>query len=207
MADRSGPAERTGQWRRVPLALPDVSAGAVLLREPEGRDVVPVLEACRDPGVQRYTRIPYPYDVRDARAFVYESGPRRAGGLSLELVATDRPDGGLCGVVGIVVDRFDPGRAEIGYWTHPDHRGRGIARGALWALGRWCLGEGGFARIDLTASAANLASIAVARGCGFREEGRLRESWPTPEGREDMLIMSLIRADLGPDGLPAAPAA
>lgn len=207
MAEPAPEGARRGHWRRIAIAVPELRGGPVRLRAPEGRDVVPVLEACRDPGVQRYTRIPYPYDVRDARAFVYEAEPRRASGLSLELVASDLPGDALCGVVGIVVDRFDPGRAEIGYWTHPDHRGRGIARAALTALARWCLAGGGFSRLDLTASAANGASLAVARAAGFREEGRLRASWPTPEGREDMLIMSLVRADLGPGDLPAAPAA
>lgn len=189
---------REGVPGRVAIALPDppLHDGALRLRPPLAADAGPVYEACRDPQILRYTRIPRDYDRVDARAFVAGAEARRRAGISLEMVATDRADGGLCGVVGIVVDRHDQARAEIGYWTHPHHRGRGIARGSLVLLSTWALGAGGFVRLDLTASVENHASLAVVRDTGFVREGTARGAWPTPEGREDMAVFSLLARDL-----------
>ncbi len=54
------------------LALPDppLGDGVVRLREPAGRDLHAVVSACRDPSVQRYTRVPVPYEEADGRAFI-----------------------------------------------------------------------------------------------------------------------------------------
>lgn len=199
---------REGAVDRVPIGLPaaELRAGAVRLRAPRDDDAAAVLEACRDPEIQRYTRIPRDYDRSDARAFVGAAGSRRREGLSLELIVTDRPDGALCGVVGFVVDRHDQARAEIGYWTHPAHRGRGLARASLRLLSRWALGDGGFSRLDLTVSVANPVSVAVVEGTGYAFEGIARAAWPTSDGREDMRVYSLLASDLAGAGHGAAAA-
>jgi RimJ/RimL family protein N-acetyltransferase len=180
----------------IALPYPPLRDGPLRLRPPADRDAGLVHEACRDPQILRYTRIPPDYDRADARAFVAGAEARRRAGISIEMIVTDRDDGELCGVVGLVVDRHDQARAEIGYWTHPAHRGRGIARGALMLLSAWALGPGRFIRLDLTASVRNAASLAVVRGTGFVREGTARDAWPTPDGREDMALFSLLAADL-----------
>jgi RimJ/RimL family protein N-acetyltransferase len=195
---------REGVVGRIAISLPPpLAAGSLRLRPPTDGDAAAVHEACRDPEVLRYTRIPRDYDRVDARAFVGGADARARAGISLEMVASDRPDGALCGVVGLVVDRHDQARAEIGYWTHPAHRGRGVARGALMLLSQWALLEAGFARLDLTASVRNAASLAVVRGTAFVREGTARASWPTPEGREDMAVYSLLAGDLASRPAPA----
>ena len=195
---------REGSAGRVPIPLPapGLHAGTVVLRAPRDDDVDAVFDACRDQDIRRYTRIPRDYDRVDARAFVGGAGARRREGISLELVASDLPGAPLCAVVGLVVDRHDQARAEIGYWTHPAHRGRGLARAALELLSRWALADAGFRRLDLTVSVANRASIAVVEGTGFAFEGVARQAWPAPDGREDMRVYSLLASDL--DGAPTA---
>lgn len=195
---------REGASGRVPIALPDppLRGGGVRLRPPSARDADAVFDACRDPGILRYTRIPRDYDAIDARAFVAGAGARRREGLSLELIITDRPDDALCGAVGLIVDRHDQARAEIGYWVHPVHRGRGLAGAGLDLMARWALGAGGFTRIDLLAAVTNAASLSVVARSPFVREGTARAAWRTPEGREDMAVFSLLAADLAPDGAP-----
>lgn len=189
----------------LPIALPRpaLRVGAVHLRPPAREDVDPIALACRDPEIRRFTRMPPDYDRDDAVAFVRGAADRRTAGISLELVASDRPDGALCGVVGLVVDRHDPARAEIGYWTHPDHRGRGIAGAALRLLSTWALSAGGFVRLDLIVSVENTASLAVVSRSGFVREGTARAAWPAPDGRHDMAVFSLIDRDLAPGDGPA----
>jgi len=185
----------------IPLPIPELAEGPVRLRPPGRGDIDAVASACRDADIRRFTRMPPDYDRDDAVAFVVGAAERRAAGISVELVATDRPDGTLCGVVGLVVDRHDRARAEIGYWTHPAHRGRGVAAAALRLLSMWALGPGGFVRLDLIVSVENGASLAVVQRSAFVREGTARAAWPAPDGRHDMAVFSLIARDLqpGPD--------
>lgn len=190
---------RAGGVGRIVVPAPgdDLRHGAVRLRPVEPGDVDAVADACRDDAVRRYTRVPRDDRPDDAAwAFVTGAEGRRLSGLGLDMAATDLADGALCGVVGLVVDRFDAARAEIGYWVHPAHRGRGVATAALWMLSRWALGPAGFARLDLTASLGNAASLAVAARSGFVREGTARAAWPTPDGRDDMGLFSLLVADV-----------
>jgi RimJ/RimL family protein N-acetyltransferase len=181
------------------LALPDppLADDVVRLREPAARDLGAVVEACQDPLVQRYTRVPTPYEEADGRAFIGGAAGRRILGQSLELVIAGRDDDRLLGMIGLIADRHDALRAEIGYWVAPAARGRGVATRALGLLSRWCMTIGGFARLDLQAATANEASLRVAERCGFVREGVLRSSWYRGGGRSDMVLFSLVPEDMG----------
>jgi RimJ/RimL family protein N-acetyltransferase len=185
-----------------PLLLPDppLADERVALRPLAGGDVAAIVEGCRDPLVQRFTRVPANYTDDDARAFIGGAPERRAHGVSLELAVARPDDARLVGVIGIVRDRWDAERAEIGYWVAPRARGTGVASGALALLSRWALEEAGFARIDLQAAVANPGSIRVAERCGYVREGRLRQAWYRGERREDMLLFSLVDGDLAAPG-------
>ncbi len=182
----------------IPLLLPDppLTDGRVRLRPLAGGDVAAIVEGCRDPMVQRFTRVPADYAEDDARAFIGGAPDRRANGVSLELAIAGADDERLAGVIGFVRDRWDAERAEIGYWVTPRERGAGLASRALALLSRWALEEVGFARLDLQAAVANPGSIRVAERCGYVREGRLRQAWYRGERREDMLLFSLVDGDL-----------
>jgi RimJ/RimL family protein N-acetyltransferase len=184
----------------IPLPLPDppLADERVVLRAMAERDVADIVEACRDPLIQRYTRVPEGYGEVDARAFVGGARDRRAHGLSLELAIADLRDSRLAGVVGLVRDRWDVERAEVGYWVAPRARGGGVASRGLALLSRWALRELGFARLDLQAALSNPGSIRVAERCGYVREGRLRRAWYRGEEREDMALFSLVGDDLPP---------
>jgi RimJ/RimL family protein N-acetyltransferase len=160
-----------------------------------------VVAACRDPAVQRFTRVPAGYGEADGRAFIAGAPGRRLRGESLELAVAAADGDRLLGAIGLVMDAHDGARAEVGYWVAPEARGAGVATGALALFSRWALGAGGLARLDLHASVANPASIRVAERCGFVREGTLRRAWYRGPAREDMAVLSLIREDLrGPAG-------
>jgi len=181
------------------LVLPDppLADEFVRLREPAPRDLDAVVAACQDPMVQRYTRVPTPYEEADGRAFIGGSAGRRILGQSLELVIADRADDRLLGMIGLIADRHDALRAEIGYWVAPEARGTGVATRALALLSRWSVTDGGFERLDLQAATANIASLRVAERCGFVREGVLRRAWYRGDGRSDMVLFSLVPEDMG----------
>ena len=180
------------------LALPDppLSDGVVTLRPFRIEDVDVVAAACNDPMVQLYTRVPTPCTAgrrarvrrRSRRPPLFEE--------SLDLAITAADGDRLLGAIGLIVDRHDDARAEIGYWVAPDERNRGAAGRALALMSRWAVGPGRFARLDLQAAVANLASIRVAERCGFVREGTARGAWYRGPERTDMAIFSLLSGDL-----------
>jgi RimJ/RimL family protein N-acetyltransferase len=93
------------------------------------------------------------------------------------------------------VDR-EQGDAEIGYWTVPSERGRGVATAAVTALCRWAFLQLPIDRIELCHAVENPASARVAQRAGFTQEGRLRQSYRYGDGRKhDELLWSLLRTD------------
>ena len=111
-----------------------------------------------------------------------------------------RPCGLLAASIG--AHRVHNAVAEIGYWTRPEARGRGLTREALQALTRWLFDELEVARAELIIEPANAASIGVARSVGFVQEGVLRQRFVLKGRRTDGLIFSLLPTDPSPDRPP-----
>ncbi len=91
---------------------------------------------------------------------------------------------------------WDHSRAELGIWTAPAQRGRGVAADALRLVGRWLLRECGLARVQLVTEPDNVAMVAAARRAGFMEEGVLRGYLRERGQRVDVTMLSLVAADL-----------
>lgn len=184
-----------------PLPDPPLGDDVVRLRPLHPDDLDAVVEGCRDPLTQLYTRVPAPYTREDGRAFIAGAAGRRLLGESLDLaIGTADAEARLMGVVGIVMDRHDDDRGEIGYWVGPADRGRGVAGRALALMSRWALTEGGLARLDLQAALGNRASLRSAERCGFVREGTLRDAWFRGTARADMALFSLLPGDLSGPG-------
>jgi RimJ/RimL family protein N-acetyltransferase len=174
---------------------PDLSDGVVRLRPPERTDVDAIYEACQDPAIVRFTRVPFPYSRLHAQAFVRNAAHEWRAGSGVHLVAADPSTDGLLGVVGLVLDRTRRS-AEVGYWVTPAARGRGVARrGVRLAVG-WAVGELALARVQLMADVRNEASQRVAAACGFRREGLLRSYEERLGDRIDYVMFSVLPGEL-----------
>jgi RimJ/RimL family protein N-acetyltransferase len=168
----------------LPLPLPDppLADDLVLLRPWSPADAPLLGEDWGDPEVVRWTGVPSgDRSAARARAWISGEAERREHGLALDLAVT--VDGVPVGEVGI--SHLDPVRhlAEVGWWTAPGWRRRGLASRAVrlvaaWAVTELCV-ERLFARVD----PANPASVAVARNAGLERRGLAsdgREVWATP---------------------------
>lgn len=97
-------------------------------------------------------------------------------------------DGALVGGTGFNRIVHDSADAELGYWLAADARGRGYCTEAVGALIDWGLrpardGGWGLRRVRIFAAAANVASCAVPRRLGLREEARfVRDRWVPGHG-------------------------
>src|SRR3990172_2686966 len=101
----------------MPLTVPDLGDDVVRLRPPEMRDVDAITDACQDPDIPPFARVPSPYGRRDAVEHVMRTAARWEAGTDAGFVIADARDDALLGSIGLM--RIAPTRddAEIGYWV------------------------------------------------------------------------------------------
>jgi RimJ/RimL family protein N-acetyltransferase len=80
------------------------------------------------------------------------------------------------------MDRADQLVGELGFWTSPEARGRGVASRAVRTAARWGFEELGLHRIEIFHAVVNPGSCRVAEACGFAFEGVQRQGFRYPEG-------------------------
>jgi RimJ/RimL family protein N-acetyltransferase len=172
--------------------------GPRVLRRPwHPDDVDAVFAACQDPEVQRWTQVPVPYSREAAETFVGEvaDGTRAEGGA---LFAVVDHGGDLIGSIGL----FPPqdGVGEIGYWSVPGSRGRGLMTEALVLLCRWAFEDVGLRRLELKVDPRNDASRRLGERADFRVEGTLRQRSLQRGVPVDDVVLGLLATDPRPQG-------
>lgn len=165
------------------------------------RDADAVLRACQDADIQRWTTIPSPYRREHAEGFVNDICPRGwEGGTLLNFGTFTRQGGELVSSLGLYrtnASRTEDRRAEVGFWTAREHRGRGYTTEAVLAVARWAFTDLGIERLEWLAEVGNVGSRAVAQKAGFVMEGALRSRIVSRGVRRDAWVGALLPSDLG----------
>ena len=103
----------------------------------------------------------------------------------------------------MLLARVGPGGLEIGYWTHKDASGRGIATEATSAMIRGAFEIEKVKRVEIMCAPENTASAAIPHRLGFTHEATLKKRALDSEGvSRDLMVWSLFAADY-----PSSPAA
>src|SRR5689334_20465429 len=106
----------------------EIHEGGLLLRPWQPGDAGDVFEACQDPEIQRWTAVPRPYLREHAEGFV---GPFTehawATGIQAPFGVFEPDTPRVLASCGLVSLDQATGLGEIGYWTAPWARGRGVA--------------------------------------------------------------------------------
>ncbi|WP_084485079.1 GNAT family N-acetyltransferase [Serinicoccus marinus] len=167
-----------------------------------------MVEAATDPVTRQYLpELPDPYTSAEALGFIDRAllAARRGEQLTW-CVAEEGSDVPLGNVSLSGLDRGTR-TAEVGYWAHPQARGRGVVTRAVAAVLRHAFAAEessglGLRRVFLRAAASNVASQRVARTVGMREVGRDRLA----ETLRDDTVEDMVRFDrLAEDDEPSAP--
>jgi RimJ/RimL family protein N-acetyltransferase len=165
---------------------PRLETRRLVLRAPEDRDADVIAQLASDYDIARMTtRMPHPYGVEDARAFVAAvaaQDPRRDNTFLIE-----HEDQGPVGMLGFFHDA-DP-YPEMGYWIGKPYWGRGFATeaaeaGLSWAKKRWkkrAIAAGHFAD--------NPASGRVLSKAGFLYTGETRTKHSVARGEKTPIRM------------------
>ncbi|WP_418277010.1 GNAT family N-acetyltransferase [Isoptericola jiangsuensis] len=177
-------------------------SSAVTLSVPTLADVEQVAEICSDPAIQEWTVVPSPYAVEDAQGFVEEfvaPGWAAEHRFTWAVRAPGEVDGRVLGMVGMSCEG-EPGtqrRGEVGYWTAPVARGRGLTTQAARLVVDWALDPDGLGltRVQWQAFVGNWASRRVAWKLGFRFEGTLRAYGQQRGALRDAWMASLLPGD------------
>ncbi len=173
----SDPREPRSEWYDVPR----ITSDTVVLRDLRVEDAGRIQQACSDERLQYWlSEVPSPYTLEDAHAFIESCVERRATGSALSWAVADVHSDDLVGTIGL----FDlkPGhQAEIGYWTHPEARGRGVMSEACALVTRHAFlpaedGGMGLLRLSVFAAEPNAASRRVIEACGFVQTSRDRDA-------------------------------
>ncbi|MGI8331674.1 GNAT family N-acetyltransferase [Actinomadura scrupuli] len=129
-------------------------------------------------------------DLESSRAFLQAYAEKAAADAGrIDGIWTD---GKLVG--GVLFRTMDvaEGIAEAGCWLEPSAVGKGLVTRAARVAIDWAIEERGIHRVEWLVSAANEASIAVARRLGMTKDGVLRESYPYRGKRHDMEVWSVL---------------
>lgn len=184
-------------WQDAPTSRTD----RLLLRPLVEGDAARVAEACADPTTRHWLRsLPQPYTLETARAFVADCTWRSATGEQITWAVADPTSDDLVALVTLMhLGGVNPATAEVGYWAHPDARGRGLVAEAVRAVTQWALSADGpgLDRLSLVAAAGNGPSNGVAELVGFRRVGvERRAELLGDDTRDDLVSYDLLADDL-----------
>ena len=102
---------------------------------------------------------------------------------------------GLVGAVGLH-SRGEPGVLEVGYWTHVDHTGRGVARRAAGVVTHEALSLAQVRRVEIRHAATNHRSARIPARLGYRWVGRVPRGPGEGGGSDTTVVWGLDAGDL-----------
>lgn len=181
---------------KVVLPPEPIVEGSTALRPWRESDIPAIVEACQDPEIPRWTRVPEDYGESDARGYVlarYDAILNATGAPFAIVSATD--PAGLLGSISLFRFSWLNLRGEVGYWLAQPARGQGHATRAVRAICRWGFEVLGLERVDLLAATGNPASQRVAERCGFTREAVFRSYMRSKQGRQDMIAYGLLAGE------------
>jgi RimJ/RimL family protein N-acetyltransferase len=179
----------------------ELRVGDLRLRSWSVDDSDAVLAAMQDPEVRIWNGFEGELSLEDVGVWLTRRMDWSAGTHASWAVVDD--EGALLGSISLHSINADQGDAEVGYWTVPKARGRGLASSVVDAVCRRAFATLPVDRIELCHAVENEASGRVAEKAGFRREGRLRKSYRYGDGvKHDELLW----ARLAEDDVPAVSA-
>jgi ribosomal-protein-alanine N-acetyltransferase len=178
---------------RVPqpwLQPTEMHGTAVKLRAFRTFDVDRIVEACSDPGTAYWlVSMPRPYERHNALAYLDSIGELAARRAGVAWCIADPSDDRCLGSISLDGLNGYAKRGEIGYWAHPDARGRGVVTEAVRLVTRHARNSGLARSLMIRCARGNLASRRVAERAGYTKIGVQPTSEPLGDGQLADLVL------------------
>jgi RimJ/RimL family protein N-acetyltransferase len=176
---------------------PVLESDRVRLRPLREDDVPAIVEACSEAAAQHWLHdMPQPYRETDARQYLTVCDWRAAKGHQASWAIADPATDALLGHI-VLMGLKNRHTGVVGYWMHPDARGRGMTKDAVRLVVAHAFAPDGLdlPRLKLQAAAGNAASNAIAVATGFRLYGTETAAEPLGDGTvDDLNGYELLRA-------------
>lgn len=168
----------------------ELAGPGVRLRPFAESDVDRIRGACADARTRRWlVSMPHPYGRAEALNYIETTRELPARGTGVVWCVADPADGRCVGSIGLEgLGTYAP-RGEIGYWAHPDARGRGLITQAVRLVSAYARRAGLASSIMIRCAAGNTASRHAAEAAGYREVGLLPASEPLGDGTLADLVL------------------
>ena len=180
------------------MAVPTLSDGRVRVRALETSDLEPYLAAFSEDAdllnLLGYDAVPEQERLRRWFAEEWVDPPELR---QWEFVVADPETDAFLGTIMIHSCDWKNLRAEVGAWTTPSARDKGIGSAAFGLVLDWAFDGLGLERIEITALPENISIPHIAEKFGFTYEGTLRKRNFERGRRVDLLLWSLLKEERG----------
>jgi ribosomal-protein-alanine N-acetyltransferase len=168
----------------------EMYGNGVRLRTFRTSDVDRIVEACSDPHTAHWlVSMPRPYQRHNALAYLNSIAELAARGAGLAWCMADPTDDRCLGSISLDGLSGYAKRAEIGYWTHPDARGRGVVTETVRLVTKHARNSGLARSILIRCARDNTASRKVAENAGYTRVGIQPASEPSGDGALADLVL------------------
>jgi RimJ/RimL family protein N-acetyltransferase len=160
------------------------------LRGFRGSDVDRIVEACSDPATSYWlVSMPQPYQQDSALAYLEAIAEMAAREIGVAWFIADPKDDRCLGSIALEGLGGYARRGEIGYWAHPDARGRGVVTEAVRLVTRHAQESRLATSLLIRCAVGNAASRRVAERAGYRKVGIQPASEPLGDGQLADLVL------------------
>jgi RimJ/RimL family protein N-acetyltransferase len=160
---------------------PEIETRRLMLRAPRHADAARLAELANDIGIcSMTTRMPFPYGVPEARAFIDQVHDQDRTRQNTFLI--EHEDEGVVGALGF--HRADGQPLEMGYWIGRPYWGRGLATEAAQGALSWARKDWRRKMVVAGHFADNAASGQVLVKAGFLYTGQVQRRHSRARGGE-----------------------
>jgi RimJ/RimL family protein N-acetyltransferase len=168
----------------------EIRGRGVRLRGFRDSDVGRIVEACSDARTSYWlVSMPHPYRADNALAYLEATAEMAARGTGLAWCIADPKDDRCLGSISLDGLGGYSQRGEIGYWAHPDARGRRVVSEAVRLVTGHAKESGLATSLLIRCASSNAASRRVAERAGYREIGIQPASEPLGDGALADLVL------------------
>lgn len=164
------------------------------------KDEKRLAELANDKSVNRFTHVPYPYNLKMAKEFIKSSNERFRKKQEYHFAIALNEADEFIGTIGLIRISKRDNRAEIGYWLGKPYRGKGYTTEACRLLIDFGFKKLKFNKIVIVCAKENKSSKRVIDKVGAKLEGVLKKDAFIGGHYRDCLIHGILRKEWEKNG-------